>query len=295
MRSGGTPLRSPRFAWGCVLRHGGRRRRPPAEADGGYSGSSGRGAGTESCIFPDLSVGRTAGAPCPKPSPKSLRLSGLSFGGSDIGSRARRTEGAPGLRGSRRATGAPRRGTCGAPPIRHGNCRDTFPSGEGGLGCVRSGGTPLRSPRFAWGCALRHGGRRRRPPAEADGDYSGSFGHGACAGNITFSVRGKGGRRAPPAKRKQKQRVQEPAPAPVESTITAKGVQGGNGPLAVHDCVAPRPLRGVTPSSAARLSRAVTPASAAHPLCATPSRNPHDTCTRVQHDRRHTTQSREKG
>ena len=46
---------------------------------------------------------------------------------------ARLAEGEPGLRGSRRTTGAPRREACEAPPIRHGNCRDTFPSGEGGF------------------------------------------------------------------------------------------------------------------------------------------------------------------
>ena len=77
---------------------------------------------------------------------------------------------------------------------------------------------------------------------------------------------------APPAMRRarKQQRVQELAPAPVGSTITAKGVQGGNGPHASHDRVAVRPLR------------TVTPASTAHPLCAVPSRKPHDTSTRAQ-------------
>ena len=51
------------------------------------------------------------------------------------------------------------------------------PPGKGGLGCARSGGTPLRSPRFAHTCALRHDRERRRPPAEADGGYSCSSGH----------------------------------------------------------------------------------------------------------------------
>ncbi len=83
------------------------------------------------------------------------------------------------MRGSRLATGEARRGACQAPPIRHGSCRDTFPSGEGFLGWLSSGGAPLRSPRFAHACALRHGGERRRPPAEADGGCSGSFGHAA--------------------------------------------------------------------------------------------------------------------
>ena len=95
--------------------------------------------------------------------------------------KARRAEGAPRLLGSRRTKGAPRRGTCEAPPIRHGLRRDTFPSGEGGFapfrGYARSGGAPLRSPRFAHACALRHRGKRRRPPAEADGGYSCSSGH----------------------------------------------------------------------------------------------------------------------
>ena len=42
---------------------------------------------------------------------------------------------------------------------------------------MRSGGAPLRSPRFAHACALRHGRERRRPPTEADGGYSCSSGH----------------------------------------------------------------------------------------------------------------------
>ena len=52
--------------------------------------------------------------------------------------------------------------------------------------------------------------------------------------------------------------------------MTAKGVQGGNGPLAPHDRVTVRPLRTVTPASTARLSRAV------------PSRKPQDGSTRAQ-------------
>ena len=50
------------------------------------------------------------------------------------------------------------------------------PPGKG-LGCVSSGGAPLRSPRFAHACVLRLRGKRRRPPAEADGGYSCSSGH----------------------------------------------------------------------------------------------------------------------
>ena len=45
-------------------------------------------------------------------------------------SEARRTEGAPGLQGSRRATGAPRREVCEAPPIRHGTAVTPSPPGK---------------------------------------------------------------------------------------------------------------------------------------------------------------------
>ena len=58
----------------------------------------------------------------------------------------------------------------------------------------------------------------------------------------------------------------------------AAGVGAAHGSL--HNRVAPRPLRGVTP------------ASAAHPLCAVPSRKPQDSPTRTEHDRRELTQSR---
>ena len=61
------------------------------------------------------------------------------------------------------------------------------------------------------------------------------------------------------------------------------GIQG-HCPLGdLHDRVAPRPLRGVTPASAAR------------PLRAVPSRKPQGGPTRAQHDRRCATQSRERG
>ena len=82
---------------------------------------------------------------------------------------ARLAEGEPGLRGSRRTEGAPRRGACRAPPIRHGTAVTPSPPGKG-LGCARSGGAPLRSPRFAWRlcdpiwsreAATSYGGRRR--------------------------------------------------------------------------------------------------------------------------------------
>ena len=85
-------------------------------------------------------------------------------------SEARRAEGAPRLRGSRRTTGAPRRGTCGAPPIRHGSCRDTFPSGEGGwVACARAGlpyGRPA-SPGVTRSVMGVRGGDLLRRPTEA--------------------------------------------------------------------------------------------------------------------------------
>ena len=159
---------------------------------------------------------------------------------------ARLAEGEPGLRGSRRTAGAPQRGTCEAPPIRHGKAVTPSPPGKG-RGWLRSGGAPLRSPRFAWGCALRHRGERRRPPAEADGGYSGSSGHGArteTSGGYLPGVRGR-------QPRFRGSRGQCPL---------------GN----LHDRVAVRPLRTVSPASAARPPRAG------------PSRKPHDTPTRAQ-------------
>ena len=60
--------------------------------------------------------------------------------------KARLAEGEPGLQGSRRATGAPRRGACEALPIRHGNCRDTFPAGEGTGLVVLGRGSPTFAP-----------------------------------------------------------------------------------------------------------------------------------------------------
>ena len=86
---------------------------------------------TPSVIVNARGIRGDAGAPRPRPSPEGFHPSGLSFGGLGQGRRARRTEGAPGLRGSRLAKGEARRETCEAPPIRHGSCRDTFPSGEG--------------------------------------------------------------------------------------------------------------------------------------------------------------------
>ena len=89
--------------------------------------------------------------------------------GDQAGVEARLAEGEPGLRGSRRATGAPRRGACEAPPIRHGNCRDTFPSGEGFLVvCARAGlpyGRPA-SPMLARSAMVERGGVLLRRPTE---------------------------------------------------------------------------------------------------------------------------------
>ena len=72
------------------------------------------------------------------------------------------------------------------------------PPGQGGFapfrGCARSGGAPLRSPRFAHACALRHGRERRRPPAEADGGYSGSSGHAPLRKNAASRTCRLGGR-----------------------------------------------------------------------------------------------------
>ena len=73
------------------------------------------------------------------------------------------------MQGSRRTTGAPRRGTCEAPPIRHGSCRDTFPSGEGaGLRALGRGSPTvaplrpcLRAPPWLREAATSCGGRRR--------------------------------------------------------------------------------------------------------------------------------------
>ena len=63
---------------------------------------------------------------------------------------ARLAKGEPGLRGSRRTKGAPRRTACAAPPIRHGFRRATFPSGEGFFcapsASVERGGVLLRRP-----------------------------------------------------------------------------------------------------------------------------------------------------
>ena len=182
------------------------------------------------------------------------------------GRRARLAEDEPGLQGSRLAKGEARRVTCKAPPIRHGSCRDTFPSGEGFLVARARAGLPYGRPRFAHACALRLRGERRRPPAEADGGCSGSSGHGAglgsCACPCRTFPRGSG----------------QAAPVP--------GIQGAMPPGG------PARPRRASPNEKGRRPRGVTPASAARPLRAVPSRKLQGGPTRVQHDRRRATQSR---
>ena len=110
-----------------------------------------------------------AGAPRPRPSPEGCIALWTSIRRDHCWLEARLAEGEPRLRGSRRTEGAPRRGACGAPPIRHGNCRDTFPSGEGGfapfLGRARAG-LPYGRPASHEGCAPRLSKEKRQPPAE---------------------------------------------------------------------------------------------------------------------------------
>ena len=110
-----------------------------------------------------------AGAPRPRPSPKSLLLSGLSFWGDGHWAKGPARGGRAGLQGSRRTTGAPRRGTCKAPPIRHGNCRDTFPSGEGGWVARARAGLPYGRPTslmLARSAMVERGGDLLRRPTE---------------------------------------------------------------------------------------------------------------------------------
>ena len=132
LSSGGAPLRSPRFAHACALRHGGKRRRPPAEAGGGYACASGRAAGMEVCGLSVSARVGTAGASRPRPSPKSLRLSGLSFGGAAwVGGTARGGRAALAGVTPRNGRGATR--LCGAPPIHHGTAVTPSPPGKDSL------------------------------------------------------------------------------------------------------------------------------------------------------------------
>ena len=68
-------------------------------------------------------------------------------------------------------------------PSRHS--RDTFPSGEGFFGRARAG-LPYGRPASRETCALRHRGKRRRPPTEADGGYSCSSGHAPMRRTVPF-------------------------------------------------------------------------------------------------------------
>ena len=82
-----------------------------------------------------------------------------------------------------------------------------------------------------------------------------------------------------------------------DSVPPAQGVWGADSPPGVRDkSLLPkgRRLLGML-RVAARPSRAVTPASTARPPRAVPSRKLLHSPTRVRHDRRRTTQSREKG
>ena len=124
-----------------------------------------------------MRVEGTLGLLAPDPRQRAAWPSGLPFGGIRLGWRPGSQRARRACRGHGAHTGAPRRGACGAPPIRHGNCRDTFPSEEGGwVGRARAG-LPYGRPASREGCALRLSRERRRPPAEADGGYSGSSGH----------------------------------------------------------------------------------------------------------------------
>ena len=160
------------------------------------------------------------------------------------------------MKGSRRATGAPRRGTCKALPIRHGTAVTPSPLGKGAgvvaLGRDSSTVAPLRVRLAPSAMGVRGGVLLRRPTEATHAPpVMGRIWQGAAHLFRMYRIR---------SSRRQQHRP----------TITAKGVQGGNGPLAPHDRVAAHPLCGVTPASAARPPRAVPP------------RNPHDTPTRAQ-------------
>ena len=53
------------------------------------------------------------------------------------------------------------------------------PPGKGGWVARARARLPYGRPASRGGCALRHGREKRRPPAEADGDYSCASGHAA--------------------------------------------------------------------------------------------------------------------
>ena len=141
---------------------------------------------TPSVIVNARGIGGDAGATRPRPSPEG-RMALWTLIRGDWG----RVEG-PGARRVRRACGghASQRARRDAKHARlplSVTAAAVTPSPPGkGLGCARSGGAPLRSPRFAHACALRHGRERRRPPAEADGGYSCSSGHASLRRTAPF-------------------------------------------------------------------------------------------------------------
>ena len=212
-----------------------------------------------------MDVGETLGLLAPDPRQRAAWPSGLPFGGIRLSGGPARGEraGLAGVtaRGLRPfSLGAPRRGTCEAPPIRHGNCRDTFPSGEGFfVACARAGlpyGRPA-SRDVVRSVMVEGGGDLLRRPAEvtpAPPAMQRGWGHVLVRAARFPGVRGR-------QPRFRGSRGQCPL---------------GN----LHDRVAVRPLRTVTPASAARPPRAV------------PSRKLQGGPTRVQHDRRRATQSR---
>ena len=204
-----------------------------------------------------MRVEGTAGAPRPRPSPKSLRLSGLSFGGDQAWLAARLAEGEPGLRESRRTEGAPRRGACEAPPIRHGTAVTPSPPGKGAGFVALGRGSPTVAPLrvgVVRSLMVEGGGDLLRRPAEVT-QAPPAVGRGARTGSGHL-----------PGVRARQPRE--------------RGSRGQCPPGASHNRVAAHPLCAVTPASAARLSRAV------------PSRNPRHNITRAHHDRRRATQSR---
>ena len=115
----------------------------------------------------------TLGLLAPDPRQRAAWPSGLPFGGIGAGSKGPARGGRAGLQGSRRATGAPRRGACEAPPIRHGFRRDTFPSGEGGFAPFHArarAGLPYGRPAsrgIARSVMVEGGGDLLRRPTEA--------------------------------------------------------------------------------------------------------------------------------
>ena len=132
----------------------------------------------EKCCFSGLSVAGDAGASRPRPSPEGRMALWTPVRGDWYWSEGPARGGRAGLAGVTAqglrpfSLGAPRRGACEAPPIRHGNCRDTFPSGEGGFApfhaCARAGlpyGRPA-SPMLAPSALAAGGGDLLRRPTE---------------------------------------------------------------------------------------------------------------------------------